>query len=395
MSTTLKSPSRLLSESDVQEMIEVRRDLHAHPETAFQEVRTSGFIAGRLRALGLEPRTGVARTGVIAEIRGTSDHTVLLRADMDALPIQEENDVPYRSQNDGAMHACGHDCHTSILLGVAKQLARESAKLPGTVRLCFQPAEESGGGANAMIKDGALAAPRPAAALGLHVWQDLDLGKVGVTPGPFMAAVDEFTVRVWGKGAHAAMPHEGRDPIVCLAHIVTALQSIASRHANPFKEVVVSVTQIKAGTAFNIIPPDAWMNGTVRVFDTELWEELPAHFERVVQGVAAAFDCRAEIEYRRAHRPTVNDPKVAALVRDVAAEVVGEANVVDDIRTMGGEDFSEFLHHVPGCFFAVGSRNTERGLVYGHHHPRFDVDERSLEIGAEVMLRATRKLLHR
>jgi amidohydrolase len=395
VSTTLKSPSRLLSESDIQEMIEVRRDLHAHPETAFQEVRTSGFVAARLRALGLDPRTGVARTGVIADIRGTAGRTLLLRADMDALPIQEENEVPYRSQNDGAMHACGHDCHTSILLAVAKQLTRDATTLPGTVRLCFQPAEESGGGASAMIREGALSTPRPEMALGLHVWQDLDLGKVGVTPGPFMAAVDEFTVKVWGKGAHAAMPHEGRDPIVCLAHVVTALQSIASRQADPFKEVVVSVTQIKAGTAFNIIPESAWMNGTVRVFDTALWEELPARFERVVDGVAAAFDCRAEIEYTRAHRPTVNDPKVAAVVREAASEVVGEANIVDDIRTMGGEDFSEFLHHAPGCFFAVGSRNSDKGLIYGHHHPRFDVDERSLEIGAEVMLRATHKLLAR
>ena len=395
MSTTLKPPARLLPDSDIQEMIEVRRDLHAHPETAFQEVRTSGFVAGRLRALGLEPRTGVARTGVLADIAGGSDRVVLLRADMDALPIQEENEVSYRSQNDGAMHACGHDCHTSILLAVGKQLARDAASLTGSVRLCFQPAEESGGGASAMIRDGALGTPRPVAALGLHVWQDLDLGKVGVTPGPFMAAVDEFTVRVWGKGAHAAMPHEGRDPIVCLAHVVTALQSIASRQANPFQEVVVSVTQIKAGTAFNIIPEHAWMNGTVRVFDTGLWEELPARFERVVQGVAAAFDCRAEIEYRRAHRPTVNDPKISAVVREAAAEVVGEANIVDDIRTMGGEDFSEFLHLVPGCFFAVGSRNAERGLIYGHHHPRFDVDEKSLAIGAEVMLRATHKLLAR
>jgi len=395
VSTTLKSPSRLLSESDVQEMIEVRRDLHAHPETAFQEVRTSGFVAARLRALGLDPRTGVARTGVIADIRGTAERTLLLRADMDALPIQEENEVSYRSQNDGAMHACGHDCHTSILLAVAKRLARDATTLPGTVRLCFQPAEESGGGASAMIRDGALGPPRPEMALGLHVWQDLDLGKVGVTPGPFMAAVDEFTVKVWGKGAHAAMPHEGRDPIVCLAHVVTALQSIASRQADPFKEVVVSVTQIKAGTAFNIIPESAWMNGTVRVFDTALWEELPARFERVVHGVAAAFDCRAEIDYHRAHRPTVNDPKVAAVVREAASEVVGEANVIDDIRTMGGEDFSEFLHHAPGCFFAVGSRNPGKGLIYGHHHPRFDVDEGSLEIGAEVMLRATHKLLAR
>ena len=393
MSTTIKSPARRLSESDVQEMIEVRRDLHAHPETAFQEVRTSGFVTGRLRALGLEPRTGLGRTGVIADIRGSSARTLLLRADMDALPIQEENDVPYRSQNDGAMHACGHDCHTSILLAVAQQLTREAASLPGTIRLCFQPAEEGGGGALAMIRDGAMESPRTDLALGLHVWQDLDLGKVGVTPGPFMAAVDEFTVKVFGKGAHAAMPHEGRDPIVCLAHVVTALQSIASRQADPFKEVVVSVTQIKAGTAFNIIPESAWMNGTVRVFDSALWEELPARFERVVQGVAAAFDCRAEIEYQRAHRPTVNDPKVAAVVREAAAEVVGEENVLDNIRTMGGKDFSEFLHRAPGCFFAVGSRNEAKGLVYGHHHPRFDVDERCLGIGAEIMLRATYKLL--
>jgi len=389
----MKIATGSFTESDVQEMVEVRRDLHAHPEIAFEEVRTSGFVAARLRALGLEARTGVGRTGVTALVRGGAGRTVLLRADMDALPIREENDVPYRSRHDGAMHACGHDCHTSILLGLAKHFARESASLKGAVKLCFQPAEETGGGAEAMIRDGVLADPKPDAAFGLHVWQDLDLGKVGVTPGPFMAAVDEFTVTVSGRGAHAAMPHLGVDPVVCLSHMVTALQSIASREANPLREVVVSVTQIQAGTAFNIIPESAWMNGTVRVFDTALWEELPARFERVVRGVAAAFGCTVELRYQRHNRPTVNDPKMAALARAAAAEVVGPDHVVDDIRTMGGEDFSAFLHRVPGCYIAIGSRNAEKGLVYGHHHPRFDVDERCLEIGAEILLRTTRRFL--
>jgi amidohydrolase len=381
------------SEADVREMVEVRRDLHAHPELAFEEMRTSGIVAERLRALGLEPRTNVGKTGVVATITGGKPgKTVLLRADMDALPIREENEVPYRSQHEGRMHACGHDCHTSILLGIAKQLVQERKSLPGEVRLCFQPAEEQGGGALAMIEDG-LFEPRPDAAFGLHVWQDLDLGKVGVTPGPFMASVDEFTVTIRGKGAHAAMPEAGLDPIVAAAHVVTALQAIASRETDPFKEVVVSVTQIRAGTAFNIIPESAWLNGTVRVFDDAVWEELPARFERIVRGVCEALGCRAEIRYHRSNRPTVNDPRMAAVARAAAVEVVGEANVTEDVRTMGGEDFSAFLAHVPGCFIAVGSRNREKGLHWDHHHPRFDVDEASLEIGAEVLLRAARRVL--
>jgi len=311
------------------------------------------------------------------------------------LPIHEENTVPYRSTTDGKMHACGHDCHTSILLGVAGKLVAQSATLPGDVRLCFQPAEEQGGGALAMIADGALADPRPAAAFGLHVWQDLDLGQVGIPDGPWMAAVDEFTVTVQGKGAHAAMPHFGIDPVVCLAHMVTALQTIASRGASPFAEVVVSVTQLRAGSAFNIIPGSAWMNGTVRVFDRDLWAELPARFERICAGVASAFGCRAEVKYDRFNQPTVNDPAMAALAREVAAEVVGAKNVRTDIRTMGGEDFSAFLAEVPGCFIAVGSRNESRGLHWDHHHPRFDVDEECLGIGAEILLRTAKRFLER
>ncbi len=392
----MKSTAGTFSEADLRELVEVRRDLHAHPEVAFEEVRTAGIVAERLRALGLEPRTGVGKTGVLATVRGgRAGKTVLLRADMDALPIQEQNDVPYRSRVDGKMHACGHDCHTSILLGISKQLVREAPSLSGTVRLCFQPAEEEGGGALAMIRDGALADPRPDAAFGLHVWQDLDLGKVGVTPGPFMAAVDDFTVTVTGKGAHAAMPHLSLDPVLCLAHAITALQSIASRGVSPLHEVVVSVTQLRAGTAFNIIPETAWMNGTCRVFDEEVWRDLPARFERIVIGVADAFGCRAEIRYRRCNRPTANDPEMAKIAHAAAAEVVGEVNVVDDVRTMGGEDFSVFLHEVPGCFIAIGSRNESRGLQWDHHHPRFDVDEACLEIGAEVLLRTAHKFLER
>ena len=390
----MKTLLNTLAEDTVKDLVTVRRDLHQHPETAFEEVRTAGIVAERLKALGLEVRTGVGKTGVLATVRGARPgRTVLLRADMDALPIEEENDTPYRSQVAGKMHACGHDCHTSILLGVAKQLVSEARDLTGAVRLCFQPAEECGGGAEAMIAAGALSDPRPDAAFGLHVWQDLDLGVVGVTPGPFMAAVDEFSVTVKGTGAHAAMPHLGVDPVVCLAHMVTALQTISSRHSSPFDEVVVSVTQIRAGTAFNIIPETAWMNGTVRVFDPALWEALPGHFERIVRGVAAAHGCTVEIDFHRFNQPTVNDPAMAALAREAAAEVVGRENVRDDIRTMGGEDFSAMLRQVPGCFIAVGSRNRSRGLVYGHHHPRFDVDEACLKIGAEVLLRTTQRFL--
>jgi amidohydrolase len=376
--------------ADVDELIAVRRDLHQHPELGFEEVRTAGVVAAKLRALGLEPRTEVGRTGVMCTIRGGKPgRTVLLRADMDALPIQEENDTPYRSQTAGKMHACGHDCHTSILLAVAKSLVAQQKDRAGTVVLCFQPAEELGGpkgGAEAMIQDGALA-PKPDAAFGLHVWQDLPLGVVGVTEGPWMAAVDEFTVTVKGKGAHAAMPQGSIDPVVCAAHMVTALQSLVSRNTDPFQQLVVSVTQLRAGSAFNIIPETAWFNGTIRLFDRELWTRVPGQFERVVKGVAAAFGCEAEILYERGNMPTVNDKAMCAFARAAATEVVGAANLRDDVRTMGGEDFSSFLARVPGVFIAVGSRNEGKGLVHEHHHPRFDVDEESLRIGAEILLR--------
>jgi amidohydrolase len=390
----MSTGSRRFSAAEIEELIQVRRDLHAHPETAFEEVRTADIVAGKLRALGLDVRTGVGQTGVVATIPGgRPGRTVLLRADMDALAIQEENEVPYRSQAEGRMHACGHDCHVSMLLGVARQIVRQASTLPGVVKLCFQPAEEGRGGAYAMIRDGVLRDPPVEAAFGVHVWQDLEVGNVGVTSGPWMASVDEFEVTLTGKGAHAAAPQQGIDPVVALAHVITALQTIASRGIDPLLEVVVSVTQVRAGTAFNIIPESAWMNGTVRTFDPALWEELPGRFERIVRGVAGALGCTAEVNYQRINRPTVNDPAMAELARAAAAEVVGAGNVVTHIRTMGGEDFSAFLHEVPGAFLAIGSRNTARGLVHMHHHPRFDVDEDCLEIGAAVLLSVARRYL--
>ena len=379
------------------ELVAVRRDLHMHPELGFREVRTAGIVAERLRALGLEPKTGVGVTGVTALVKGGKPgKTVLLRADMDALPIQEENETPYRSKTDGVMHACGHDCHVSILLQVARALVADAPNMAGDVLLVFQPSEETGGakgGAEAMIKAGVLDGPKPDAAFGLHVWQDLPLGIVGVTEGPWMAAVDEFTVTVKGVGAHAAMPQAGVDPVVCLAHMVTALQSLVSRNADPFQELVVSVTQLRAGSAFNIIPESAWMNGTIRVFDDALWAKIPGMFERVVQGVAHALGCEAHVHYERGNRPTVNDPAMCAIARAAAVEVVGAERLRTDVRTMGGEDFAAFLARVPGAFLAIGSRNEARGLVHEHHHPKFDVDEDVLRIGAEVLLRTTRRFL--
>ncbi len=396
MSQTLQAPS--LGAEDVQELIQTRRDLHQHPELGYEEVRTSGIVQERLRSLGVPFRSGVGKTGVVGLLGrgaqgGEPGRVVMLRADMDALPIQEQNEVPYRSTVDGKMHACGHDCHTSTLLTVARALKREEASLAGTVKLCFQPAEEGGAGADRMIADGVLDNPKPAAAFGYHVWQDLDLGMVGVPVGPWMAAVDEFTITLHGRGAHAAQPQEGLDPLLAASHVVAALQSVVSRNSDPFLPAVVSVTQFKAGSAFNIIPDSVWLNGTVRIMDQSLWEVLPGHFERVVSHVAQAFGCTAEIQYERMHRTTDNDPAMSDLVYGVACEVVGQERVRRDIRTMGGEDFSAFLHRVPGAFFAVGSRNESRGLVHAHHHPRFDVDEKAMEIAAEILLRLSRKYL--
>ncbi len=373
------------TEAEQAELVATRRDIHQHPELRYEEARTAALVAERLRGQGYEPTTGVGQTGVVALLKGKAPGPcVLLRADMDALPLQEQNDVPYRSQHAGVMHACGHDGHTAIALTTARILKRLPPPARGTIKLMFQPAEEGGNGAVAMIEDGVLESPKVDAAFGLHLWNHLEVGKVAVTDGPFMAAVDEFTVEVRGRGGHGAIPDEARDPVLAAAQIVTALQQIASRNVSPLQAVVVTVGRIHGGDAFNIIPDTVELAGTLRSFDEDIWASLPAHFKRVVRGTAAAHDCTVEIKLERLMRPTVNDPEMAAIVREVACEVVGPENVVS-LQTMGGEDFAEVLAKVPGCYFFVGSRNEERGLVHSHHSPHFDIDEGALPIGARLL----------
>src|SRR6058998_412047 len=368
-------------------LIATRRDLHQHPELGFEERRTSGLVAERLQRLGYTVRTGVGRTGVVGLRDGASGgkaRCVLIRADMDALPVEEANDVPYRSQHEGKMHACGHDGHVAIGLEVARRL--HAAFLPGSVKLAFQPAEEISNGAEAMIRDGVLDAPTVDAAFGIHLWNDLPAGTVALMPGPVMASVDEFEIAILGRGGHAAAPHQAIDPVLIAAHVVTALQSLVSRRRNPFEEGVVSVTQLAAGHAFNVIPGRAELRGTVRTFGGKFFEHAPRLVEQTTQGIAAAFGATAEVRYRRLTAPLVNDERMTLLMTGVARNIVGRERVIDGVRTMGGEDMSFFLAKVPGTFAFVGSAPPGKPAS-PHHSPTFDIDEEALVIGAELLTR--------
>ena len=374
---------------DEASLVRDRRDLHQHPELGFQETRTATLAAERLRALGYDVRTGVGRTGVLG-LKGTGGRCVLLRADMDALPVAEANDVPYRSRHAGRMHACGHDGHVAIGLETARRLA--AVTLPGTVKIAFQPAEELSGGATAMIDDGVLASPDVGAALGLHLWNELPVGTIGLMPGPIMASVDEFEITITGTGGHAAMPHLAIDPVLVAAHVVTALQSLVSRRRDPFEAGVVSVTQLSAGHAFNVIPAEAKLLGTVRTFGGRFYEDAPRLVADTARGLAAAFGATAEIRFRRLTGPLVNDPGITDLMSGVAEEIVGKEHVKHGVRTMGGEDMSRFLERVPGCFAFVGSGRAD-GTSASHHSPRFDIEEAALTIGAELLTRTAARYL--
>jgi amidohydrolase len=378
---------------DRAQLVATRRDLHQHPELGFEETRTSTLAAERLKSLGYDVKSGVGKTGVVA-VRpgGPSDRPrcVLLRADMDALPVEEANDVPYRSKHAGKMHACGHDGHVAIGLEVARRLAAH--RLGGTVKFAFQPAEEVSHGAQAMIAAGVLDAPKVDAAFGIHLWNDLPVGTVGVMAGPIMASVDEFEIAILGRGGHAAAPHQTVDPVLTAAHVVTALQSLVARRRNPLEEGVVSVTQVNAGHAFNVIPGRADLRGTVRTFGGKFWDDAPALVEQTAQGIAAAFGARAEVHYHRLTAPLVNDERMAGLMAEVAGQVVGTENVKAGVRTMGGEDMSCFLQKVPGCFAFVGS-GPKKGKAAPHHSASFDIDEESLVLGAEVMARVAVRYL--
>jgi amidohydrolase len=360
-------------------------------------VRTSGIVAQRLHALGLEVQTGVAKTGVVALLKGgasqTGAKTIAIRADMDALPIFEMNDIDYRSKVDGKMHACGHDGHTTIALAVADILSKRRAELNGNVKFIFQPAEETIGGAEPMVKEGAMEGVD--GVIGLHLISDYAVGRVGVRAGTVFASADKFIATVRGKGGHAAMPETAVDPIVISAYIITALQTLISRETSPFSPTVITVGKLQAGTAFNIIPETAELHGTMRAFSHEHREKMIRRITEVATGVAGAMGATCEISFFDGCLPCTNDASMTKLVHKVAVEAVG-ANYVDEgeeVMTTGSDDMAYFLQAVPGCYFVVGANNAEKGASYPHHHPRFNVDEDAMPIGVEVLTRAALEFL--
>ena len=368
---------------------ELRRDFHRHPELGFQEVRTASIVARELTELGLEVSSGIAETGVVALIEGAQPGpVVLLRFDMDALPIKEETGAEYASQNVGVMHACGHDGHTAVGLTIARLLHAHRQDLKGTVKLVFQPAEEGLGGAPRMVAEGVLENPRPDVTLAMHVWNEKPVGWIGVTPGPAMAAAEKFKLLITGKGGHGAAPHLAVDPVLASAHVITALQSIVARNVAPLQTAVISVTTVHGGEAFNVIPPQVEMQGTIRTFEPEVREMVLRRFREVVEATAASLGCQAQIELEALTPAVINDAKAAALVQRLVPDVLPFADLDVSNRTMGSEDMAYMMREVPGCFVFVGSSNPEKGLDAPHHHPRFDIDERALVYGAALLASA-------
>ena len=368
-------------------LVELRRELHRYPELAHQEHRTSRLIADRLEALGLdELRTGIGQTGVVGILNGARPgRRVMLRADIDALPLTEtDRGQPYRSTQNGVHHACGHDGHTAILLTVAELLAARRAELPGSVTFVFQPAEERVGGAVGMLRDGALD-PRPDACFGLHLWTDLEVGEVDVRPGPIYASADAFFIELTGSGGHAAMPHQAPDPVVASAELIGALQTLVSRDSPPLQPAVLTIGSIHGGTAPNIIPSRVELQGTLRVFAPELRARLVARLEEVISTVARTFRVEASLRMTDSCPACINEPGMAALVRRVAERVAGANHLSDSQQTMGADDMSVFLNEVPGCYFFVGAANSRRGLNSPHHSPTFDFDEGALDIGVQML----------
>ena len=371
------------------QLIAWRRDFHAHPELGFQEIRTAGIVAEHLHNLGLEVSTGIGKTGVVAMVEGDGADetapTILLRFDMDALPILEETGLPFSSQNPGVMHACGHDGHTAIGMGVARLLVKHRQHLQGRVKLVFQPAEEGVGGATAMIADRVLEDPKPAAAFAMHLWSRLPLNQVVVQPGPLWAAADKFELIVHGKGGHGATPHDTIDTTLVAAQIVVALQSIVARNVNPTDTAVVTVGSFKSGSVGNVIFEKTVLQGTVRSFSSEVRELLHRHINEVAGGICQAFGATHEFSVPGGCPAVVNSPAGAALMQSVAEAVVGPEQVAQIAPMMVGEDMSEFLNRAPGCFVLVGAASPETGPFSPHHSPTFDFDERMLSTGVALM----------
>ncbi len=366
------------------DMVEMRRDFHRHPELGFEEKRTSQIVAAKLQELGLEVQSGVAETGVVGILEGAEDGpTIMLRFDMDALPIEEDSQVEYASQNPGVMHACGHDGHTTMGLTIARIMAQHQDKIAGRLKFVFQPAEEGLGGAFAMIADGVLRDPKPDVALAMHLWTPEKIGNVRVVEGPCMSSSSVFTLTVQGRGGHGAAPHLAVDPVLAAAHIVAAFQSIVSRNVNPQDSVVVSVGQFLAGTTFNVIPDKAILKGTVRSYNNDLHRMIYRRILEMATKMADAFSCTATMETIAIVQAVVNAPEPTQVVKEAAIQVMGADKLVEK-RTMASEDMGFFLDEIPGCYFFIGAGDDQLGQ-YPHHHPRFDFDERVMIDGVAVM----------
>jgi hippurate hydrolase len=363
------------------EMTAWRRDIHAHPETAFEETRTAEVVAKRLASFGIEVHRGLAKTGVVGALRaGSGTRAIGLRADLDALHIHEQNTFAHRSHNEGRMHACGHDGHTTMLLGAARYLA-ETKRFDGTVYFIFQPAEENEGGGRAMVQEGLFERFPVEGVYGMHNWPGMPVGKFGVMPGPMMASFDIFEIVVTGRGAHGAMPHEGIDPVVAASALVQALQTIPSRTVNPIEPAVVTVTQFHAGDAWNVIPEQAVLRGTTRAFRSEVQDQIEAGIRRVCAGIDATHGTRCSVRYERRYPPTVNHPRETAIAAAALAKIVGRENVLTDLQpTMGSEDFAFMLQARPGCYVWIGNGPGAGGCML--HNPRYDFNDEILPIGA-------------
>jgi amidohydrolase len=370
-----------------------RHEIHAHPETAFEEKRTSDFVAARLQEFGIEVHRGLAGTGVVGTLKGSrpGNRAIALRADMDALHIHERNGHDYVSKNPGKMHACGHDGHTTMLLGAARYLA-ETRNFAGTVHFVFQPAEENEGGGRVMVADGLFEKFPVEAVYGMHNWPGMPVGTFAMRAGPMMASFDIFEITIKGKGTHAALPHLGHDPMVAAAHIVTGLQTLVSRNTHPLESAVVSVTQIHGGDTWNVIPDEAVLRGTVRSFKTEMQDAIEAGIRRVVAGIASALGTTAEVRYERRYPPTVNNEKETEIAAAIAADVVGDANVNRGLLpTMGSEDFAFMLQAKPGCYVFIGNGTGDKAV--GLHNPHYDFNDEILPIGASYWARLVERTL--
>ncbi len=369
-------------------LVEIRRTIHMHPELGFEEVETSKLVSEWLQKFGLEVKRGMAKTGVVGLLKGRKPgRTVAIRADMDALAMDEANRVPYASQIKGKMHACGHDAHVTILLGVARFFSSIPDQVKGNIKWIFQPAEEGGGGGRIMVEEGVLENPKVDAIFGAHVFPSLPVGKVGIYEREGLAAADRFAIKIVGKGGHAASPHLSRDPILAAGHLITQIHSIVSRNVNPLESGVITIGKVSGGTAVNIIPDEVELIGTVRSLSPQVREELKSRIEQVTQGIARSFSMDYRFDFEYGYPVLINNSEMSKLVGLACSKGIGKENVEVVKPSMGGEDFAYYLEKVPGSYFRLGCRNEEKGLIHPYHSSLFDIDEEVLPFGVEMFIR--------